>query len=79
VDFLVTLEPPTVPMREEAVAAGFYETPFLATRYPKVQILTIEDLLAGRKPERPPRGLGDLTFKRAQRAASGPSLVQGTL
>jgi len=77
--FFVTLEPPTRPMHDAAVSAGSYETPFLGTHYPKIQILTIKDLLGGTKPERPPKSLGDLTFKRAPRAASGPAPIQGTL
>jgi site-specific DNA-methyltransferase (adenine-specific) len=44
----VTLAPPTVPMETEAVKAGAYETPF--GRYRKLQIMTIEQLLAGTKP-----------------------------
>ncbi|MCH7778381.1 MAG: type I glyceraldehyde-3-phosphate dehydrogenase [Gemmatimonadetes bacterium] len=47
----ITLASPTVPMTKEAVKAGFYETEY--GRYPKLQILTIEDLFAGKKPNIP--------------------------
>ena len=67
---LVTLEPPTEPMRQEALAAGFYVPElFPDRRFPRVQIATIEELLGGNSPALP-RGLGrtaDPTFRRAAR------------
>lgn len=60
----VTLEDPTKPMRDEAVSAGFYHSPGWATEYPKIQILTISDLLHGAEVKMPPQ-YG--TFKEAQR------------
>jgi len=66
----ITLENPTRPMIQEAATAGFYEPEFFSDRsgkkYPRLQILTIEELLNGKKPEYP-RGAGRLTFRRAQR------------
>lgn len=47
----ITLAPPTGPMTKEAVKAGFYETEY--GKYPRLQILTIEDLFAGKKPDIP--------------------------
>ena len=47
----ITLTSPTGPMTKEAVKAGFYETEY--GKYPKLQILTIEDLFAGKKPDIP--------------------------
>ena len=38
-------------MRTEAVKAGYYET--LYGKYLKIQILTIEDLFAGKQPNIP--------------------------
>ena len=62
---LVTLDPPSQPMRSEAASAGFYQSPGWNRRYPKLQILTIEGLLAGvERLERPPAAV---TFKQAQR------------
>ena len=50
----ITLNPPTRPMIEEAAAAGFYEPEhFPEHRFPRVQILTIEELLNGAQPEFP--------------------------
>ena len=46
----VTLAEPTKPMTTEAVTAGFYESP--KGEFPKIQILTIADLLSGKvKPQ----------------------------
>ena len=64
----ITLEPPTQPMRTEAAAAGMYVTPWDKQSYPKVQILTIEELLAD--PHRPnPRCL------QIPGGAGGPSVT----
>lgn len=48
---LVTLEPSTKPIRQEAVEAAMYESPGWNREFPRVQILTIEELLDGKKPE----------------------------
>ncbi len=45
----ITLKNPTKPMLKEAATAGFYQTPLLAgQKFPRLQILTIEDLLNGK-------------------------------
>ena len=69
---LVTLEPPTRPMEQEAAAAGFYVPEHFPDRqYPRVQIATIEDLLNGSGPDVPRLGLADApTFLRAGRRRS---------
>ena len=51
---LMTLEPPTGPMRREAASAGIYHSEFWQKDYPRVQIITIEELLHGKLPEMPP-------------------------
>ena len=73
---LITLEPPTGPMVKEAAAAGFYTDPLTEKQYEKVQLLTIEDLLSGRKRLEYPPHL-DATFLKAKRARSDPG--QGKL
>ncbi len=52
---LVTLEEPTRPMIEETVAAGSFEAQFgpMPSEFPKIQILTIEQLLHDTKPNLP--------------------------
>lgn len=62
---LLILENPTKPMRTEAVSAGFYDSPW-GTRHPRLQILTIEELLEGKGVDRPPHE-GNVTFKKAPR------------
>jgi site-specific DNA-methyltransferase (adenine-specific) len=63
----ITLEEPTKPMKDEAIAAGFYEPVFFpGNYYPKIQIVTIQELLDGKKVEYP-RHAPEATFKRAQR------------
>ena len=46
----ITLEPPTKPMVDEAIEKGLYKSP-LGRNYAKIQILTIEQLLKGDKPD----------------------------
>jgi len=50
---LLTLEPPTQPMVTEAASAGFYHNDFWQKEYPRVQILTIEEMLSGKRPDMP--------------------------
>ncbi len=63
----ITLEEPTRPMIEEAVSAGFYEPEFLqGKKYPRIQILTIKELLEDKKLKYP-RIMPEATFKNAKR------------
>ena len=63
----VTLKPPTRPMQQEALEAGFYAPEaFPDHRFPRVQVLTIEDLLSGTQPQYP-RYAPAATFPRAPR------------
>ncbi len=59
-------EAPTRPMMKEAAEAGFYKSPDGAT-YPRMQILTVEQLLNGQQVEYP-RYARDNTFKQAPRS-----------
>lgn len=62
----LTLTNPTEPMVKEAVTAGFYDSP--KGEYPKIQIITIEELLAGRKrAEHPDISSGSYNFKQAKK------------
>ena len=58
----ITLEPPTKEMLKEAAAAGFYASPTWQKTYPKMQILTIEELLNGATVAMPSY---QTTFKKA--------------
>jgi DNA modification methylase len=55
IGIFLTLRPPTSEMRTEAAAAGFYHSEFWHKDFPRIQILTIEEVLAGRLPDLPPR------------------------
>lgn len=59
----ITLEKPTRPMKTEAISAGFYHSPSWHKEYPRIQILTIEELLNGATVQMPPQAG---TFKEAQ-------------
>ncbi len=74
IGIFVTRVPPTRPMLREATAVGRFEDGFGRT-YPKLQILTIADLFAGKKPDLP---YPDPTaaFRRAAREDTGK---QGSL
>ena len=65
---LLTMQEPTKPMRTEAAGAGFYHSPGWNKDYPKLQILTVEELLAGRGIDMPPLRQVSTTFKKAPRA-----------
>jgi hypothetical protein len=60
---LISLEPPTKPMRSEAASAGFYKAPW-GKDYARLQLLTIADLLAGKTVDFPRE---NVTFKKAPR------------
>jgi site-specific DNA-methyltransferase (adenine-specific) len=60
----ITLEEPTKDMITEALKNGFYHSPGWNRDYPKIQILTIADLLKGAEIKMPP-AYG--TFKEAQK------------
>jgi site-specific DNA-methyltransferase (adenine-specific) len=64
---LVMMEDPTVTMKREAAAAGFYESP-LHGKFERIQILTVEDLFDGKKPYMP--WIDPSVFKKAKREAS---------
>lgn len=73
----VTLKPPTSRMTQEALAPGFYQpSKFPGQRHPRIQILTIDDLLSGVEPSYP-RG-GSATFRKAKRRRK-PKGSQGSL
>ena len=52
-------------MTTEAVTAGFYEFTTWGRKYPKIQLLTVAELLAGKKVEMPPIRQVGATFKKA--------------
>ncbi len=63
---LITLQRPTKPMRSEAASAGFYESPWWQKKYPRIQVLTVSEILRGKRIEYPPRT--SVTFKQGPKA-----------
>ena len=49
----ITLQPPTEPMRRESVTAGFHHSPLWQRDFPRIQIITVEQLLSGKSPDLP--------------------------
>lgn len=64
---LLTLDEPTKPMRTEAASAGFYTSPWGA--HPKLQIITVGELLEGKRIDMPPIRQTSVTYKRAPKTA----------
>jgi len=64
---LISMEDPTKPMQTEAVTTGFFESKTWGKKYPKIQLLTIAELLAGKKIEMPPIKQVEATFKKAEK------------
>jgi site-specific DNA-methyltransferase (adenine-specific) len=50
-------------MTTEAVSAGYFSSKTWGKDYPRIQILTIDELLAGKSIDMPPSAYG--TFKQA--------------
>lgn len=64
---LITMEEPSQNMRTEAASADFYVSPF--GKYPRLQILTIAELLAGKGVDYPSAAQRiDKTYKKAPKA-----------
>jgi site-specific DNA-methyltransferase (adenine-specific) len=61
----ITLDLPTRDMFTEAVTAGSYHSEIWEKDYPRIQILSVEDLLAGEEVKLPPSSSG--AFKQAEK------------
>lgn len=72
----ISLEPATSEMTKEAATAGFYHSPGWHQDYPRIQILTIAELLAGTEIKMPP-AYG--TFKQAQKVEESPQARQSKM
>ncbi len=69
---LLTLKPPTKPMKEAVPADNYVSALFPDLSFPRVQILTIAELFAGKQLEYP-RWVPPKTFKKAARRRKGPT------
>ena len=69
----VTLEAPTLPMKKEAAGFGFYTPEHYPDRnYPRMQLLTIEELLADAEVKYPKTLAPQATFKKAAAKKKAP-------
>jgi DNA modification methylase len=51
---LITITKPTPGMKDAADHAGTYTWPVNAQKFPKIQLISVKELLAGKRPEMPP-------------------------
>jgi hypothetical protein len=65
----ISLEEPTRGMVKDAASAGFYESPN-GKKFPRVQLLTIGDLLEGKARAEHPDYEPDLNFKKAKQESN---------
>jgi hypothetical protein len=65
---LLSFEASTQPMRSEAAGAGFYQSPW--GTHPRIQLLTVGELLSGKKIDYPPARQVNVTYKKAERVKS---------
>jgi DNA modification methylase len=79
VGVVISMQDHTGPMHDEAVTAGFFESKTWGRRYPKIQLLTVADLLAGKQIDMPPIKQVGATFKKAPRAAAPAAGTQAEL
>ena len=86
---LLVMSPVTKGMAEVAATAGNYEAPLTRTTYPKVQIITVADLLNHKQPKMPtaiipylkarPRGGQQLTLMGHQVVAPESFVPDGAI
>ena len=63
----ISIEKPTKDMQDEARKAGVFES-ITGKMYPRIQMLTIEEIMNGKQPDYPYRDSGGFTpFKRAEK------------
>lgn len=62
---LLSFEEPTKLMRAEAASAGFHESTWDRKKYPRIQLITVAELLAGKPVDRPATKGDSRTFKAA--------------
>jgi hypothetical protein len=76
---LISLQKPTQPMRQEAADAGFYVSPWDGRSYPRVQLVTVAELLDGRGVQMPAPGQLNVTYRQAPKSPGRTSEEQARL
>ncbi len=61
---LITLKEPTKQMKIASLEAEYYESPIWKMKCPKIQIITVEELLTGKKPVLPQTRFTNLELSR---------------
>ncbi|MGI9041976.1 MAG: DNA methyltransferase, partial [Gemmatimonadales bacterium] len=72
---LISFEPPTRPMREEAASAGYYESVW--GKHPRIQLLTVGELLEGKRIDYPQTAGINRTYKQAPKARKVAEKIRG--
>lgn len=67
IGIFITLEQPSADMITEAVSSGYYHSELWNKDYSRLQILTVEEILNGKRPDIPPTPRGAESFKRAEK------------
>jgi hypothetical protein len=75
---LISLEEITKPMRAEATNAGFYHSPGINRNYPRIQILTINEIFNGKEIDSPAK-FGNVTFKKAPKISLEEDVEETTM
>ena len=76
ISVLLSFDRPTKKMYTEAATAGFYKSPW--GKHPRMQLITVEELLDGKRIDYPPSKQVNRTFKKAPKA-KGKKAVQKDL
>ena len=63
----ISMQEPTKPMRKEAASSGFYQSPW-GTQHSRLQLLTIENLFAGKQIDKPYAEGVNVAFKKVPKA-----------
>jgi hypothetical protein len=63
---LITFQEPTKAMKEDAASAGFYKSPTWHTEHPRIQLVTVAELLDGKELSYP--HVTGTTFRKAPKA-----------
>ncbi len=71
---LITNSTPTRGMTDEANHAGSYQHPHYGQAFPRIQIITVDELLSGKRPQMPPTMLPYIQALRATTPADQGSL-----
>ena len=64
---LLCMEEPTKGMRKEVASGDFYHSPSWNSRHPRLQILTVAEILSGKAIDMPAQGQTNATHRRAPR------------